>query len=649
MINHIKQFFYFSAIPEYAEESFKEYYIRSDRLMLVLIFLQWFVSSFITSLTYNTYLYGFTGGALITATLLLAYHYFKGTQAMRILVGIAMMLFSLIYIQQQLGRIEMHFHVFIAMGLLTVYKDFIPIIAAAATTILHHLIFNYLQLYDASLFGMPVIIFNYGCGIDIVFLHTIFVVLEALALSYIVKIQVEHSIALYLSEKEILELNAELKHRSLHDSLTGLPNRNNLEQQIEYITKNTNRHKNKFAVLFLDLDHFKNINDTLGHDIGDDLLISITKKLQPALRKNDLISRIGGDEFIIILVDIINQNDVAYIVQKILTIFHDDLVIQGHTLRISASIGISIYPDDSRKISELMKFSDMAMYKAKKQGRDNFRFFTTALDHQIHEHVNLIKDIQLGIERDEFKLFYQPKINIKTGKIIGAEALIRWQHPTKGLIFPDKFIGLAENTGLIFKLGPLVIKNAAKMIKKLNHFKYRDIIISVNVSSQQFQKGELYEDLKQALSNNNINAKQFAIEITESMMMEYVDHTLKILDKIKKLNITICIDDFGTGYSSLAYLKKFPIDSLKIDKTFIDDIEEYGDNNSLLLNTIIAMANSLNLSIIAEGVEQQYQIDYLEQQECYFYQGYFFSKAVSEDEFITLLNKTNTNSSIGLK
>jgi EAL domain-containing protein (putative c-di-GMP-specific phosphodiesterase class I) len=237
----------------------------------------------------------------------------------------------------------------------------------------------------------------------------------------------------------------------------------------------------------------------------------------------------------------------------------------------------------------------------------------------------------------------QPKINIKTGQIIGAEALIRWEHPTKGLIFPGKFISLAENTGLILKLGPFIIKTAAKMINKLNTIGYSDIHISINVSTRQFQKGNLYQDLKQAIANNNINASQLAIEITESVMMEYVDNTLKILDKIKKLNIKICMDDFGTGYSSLAYLKRFSIDSLKIDKTFVDDIQQNGDNKSLLLNAIIVMGHTLNLNIVAEGVEKQYQIDYLEEQDCNIYQGYFFSKPIPEKDFIFLLNNTNTN------
>jgi len=641
MIHNIKKILNFTIIPEYAEESFKEYLMRSDRLMLVLIGIQWFIATFITSITYQTYFYGFVGGGLIMSALLIAYHFFKGTKAMRVLVGISMMLFSLIYIQQHFGRIEMHFHVFIAMGLLTVYKDVTPIFAAAITTVLHHFIFNYLQLYEINLFDMPVMVFNYGCGIDIVVLHGIFVFIEAIALTYIVKLLVEHSLALYVSEQEISVLNDELEYSSSHDSLTGLPNRNDLEQQMKYIIANAERHDTKFAVLFLDLDHFKNINDTLDHDMGDNLLQSIAQKIKPILRKNDLFTRIGGDEFILVLVDVINDNSIVFIAQKILKIFRDDIIVKGNKLRISASIGISIYPDDSMSMSELMKFSDMAMYKAKENGRDDFRFFTSKIDHQVHEEVELIQEMQLGIERNEFKLYYQPKVSIKTGKIIGAEALIRWEHPTKGLVFPNKFISLAESTGLILQLGSFVIKTAAKMINKLNQLGYRDTHIAVNVSIRQFQKDNLYQDLKLAMDENLINPNQLDIEITESVMMENADYTLKILDKIKKLNIKISMDDFGTGYSSLAYLKKLPIDSLKIDKMFVDDIQQYGDNKSLLLNTIIAMAHTLNLNVIAEGVEEQYQINYLEKQECNLYQGYIFSKPIPEEDFLLLLNNKN--------
>lgn len=629
------------AIPEYAEESFKQYHIRSDRLMLALIVLQWFFATFITAISYNTYLYGFIGGALITGAVFVGYHYLKGSQAMRVLVGISMMLFSLIYIQQHFGRIEMHFHVFIAMGLLTVYKDFVPILAAAVTTVLHHLIFNYLQLYEMSLFDMPVMIFNYGCGIDIVMLHAIFVATEAVALAYIVRLQVEHSIALHLSEKKIFDLNSELQYTSLHDDLTELPNRQHLEQQLKYVIKDATRHKKRFAVLFLDLDHFKSINDTLGHGVGDVLLQTIAKRIKSILRQNDLFSRIGGDEFILVITDIVNENSLVHTTKKILDIFHHDLIIQGHALRVSASIGISIYPDDAKNISDLMKFSDMAMYKAKEHGRDDFSFFTAKVDRQVHEEVELIRGMQLGVKRSEFCLYYQPKLHIKSGQIIGAEALIRWNHPEKGLVFPDKFIPIAEKTGIILKLGSFVIDSASQFIEKLNSHGIDDINISINVSARQFQKGNLYQELEHSIANRQMNAEQISIEITESILMESVAKTLQILEEIKKLNVKISIDDFGTGYSSLAYLKEFPIDELKIDKTFIDDIQPHGDNDSLLLNTIIAMGKSLNFDVIAEGVEEQFQIDYIQQQGCNSYQGYFFSRPIPEDEFINLLKNTN--------
>ncbi|MEA2110681.1 MAG: EAL domain-containing protein [Campylobacterota bacterium] len=631
--------FTYPRVPEFSKNSFYQYSLQSDKVMLVLFVLQWLISTFISSIMYETYAYGFVGGALVTLPLFVAYRYFKGTSTFRNLVAIGMMLFSLIYIQQHLGRIEMHFHIFIAMAILTLYKDVIPIFVAAVTTILHHVVFNYLQLYEISLFDMPVMVFNYGCGFDIVLLHGLFVILEALVLGYIIRLQIEHAVTLNQSEQEILELNSELEHTSLHDSLTGLPNRLYLESQVEVITSYANRYKSKFAVLFLDLDHFKNINDTLGHDFGDELLKMVSQHLKSSLRANDLISRIGGDEFIIILTDIKNMSAIEQTISKILEMFRADWLIKDKTLQLSASIGVSIYPDDSRDINELMKFSDIAMYKAKEEGRDNFNFFTEALDHKIHEEVAIFNDMQRALKEHEFKLFYQPKVEVRSGKVIGAEALIRWQHPQKGLIFPDKFIHIAENTRFILPLGKWVIEEACRMISRLDKLKYDDLHVSLNVSTRQFQFANLYEDVRDAIQESGIDGSKLAIEITESIMMLHLNDAIKIMDKLKSLDVHICMDDFGTGYSSLAYLQKFSIDSLKIDKSFVDDVLTSDSNDDIILNTIIAMGKSLNLHTIAEGIETVEQLKYLEEKGCPYYQGYLFSKAVPEDEFMALLEK----------
>ena len=643
MNSMLENFFKLPSIPNFAEKNFKDHFLQADKVMLALIGIQWFIATFITSISYDTYLYGFFGGGLITFLLVIAYPFFKGTQVMRALVGIGMMLFSLIYIQQHLGRIEMHFHVFIALAILSIYKDTVPVFVAAVTTIVHHLIFNYLQFYEISLFDMPVMVFNYGCGMDIVLLHGIFVFAEALVIGYIIKLQIEYGVEQNRSENQILGLNEELSFTSLHDSLTGLPNRYNLYSQLKLTVANANRYERKFAVLFLDLDHFKNINDTLGHNVGDTLLKAVSHKLKSMIRENDIVARIGGDEFIIILNDFNDLGTLEQVISKILDAFHQEWVVQKHFLRLSTSIGVAIYPDDSQEINELMKFADIAMYKAKAEGRDQFSFFTATLNAQVHEEVKIAHDMHRALEDHEFVLYYQPKIHISTGKIIGAEALIRWKHHEKGIIYPNSFISIAENTGFILKLGTWIIDETVEMLSRLQHAGYTDIHVSCNVSTRQFQNLHLYSDIENAIFTNGINPAQFAIEITESVMMEYLDVTLEVLKKMKGLGIHICMDDFGTGYSSLSYLRRFPIDSLKIDKCFVDDISANENNDHILLNTIIAMGQTLNLNVIAEGVEEAYQMEYLKARGCEYYQGYYFAKPVSEDEFFALLEKNRSS------
>jgi len=407
---------------------------------------------------------------------------------------------------------------------------------------------------------------------------------------------------------------------------------------------NANRYDCKFAVLFLDLDHFKNINDTLGHNVGDALLKAVARKLKSIIRENDVVARIGGDEFIILLNDFSDTGAIEPVISKILDMFHKEWNIQKHFLRLSTSIGVAIYPDDSKEINELMKFADIAMYKAKTEGRDQFSFFTATLNAKVHQEVDLANDMHRAFNNHEFELYYQPKIHIQSGKIIGAEALIRWNHYEKGLIPPDHFIHVAENTGFILKLGKWVVDETVEAIKRLQNEGYHDVHVSCNVSTRQFQNINLYSDIENAILSSRINPTLLAIEITESVMLEYLEVTLEVLKKMKNLGIHICIDDFGTGYSSLSYLRHFPIDSLKIDKSFVDDIRHNSDNEHILLNTIIAMGQTLNLNVVAEGVEERYQMEYLRDRGCEFYQGYYFSKPVPEKFFFELLQKNHAMS-----
>ncbi len=637
ILNHLLTY---PTIPNFAKGSFEKLYVQSDKVMILLLILQWALSTFVTSIAYDTYFYGFFSGAIIVLPIIFLYPYLKGDKFFRYFIAMAMMLFSVVFIQQYLGRIEMHFHIFIVMAILTFYKDAVVLVIAAATTLLHHIVFNYLQLYEVSLFDMPVMVFNYGCGFDIVVLHAIFVIIELLVLAYFVKLQIEHFVDLNGAKDEVSSLNENLEHTSLHDNLTGLPNRRFLNQETSFIISNAQKNDKKFATVFLDLDHFKNINDTLGHDVGDALLQTIGIIIKNNVAKNDIVARIGGDEFILILSDFSNTYEIIPIIENLLQELKKEIFIKGYTLRVSASLGISIYPDDATEIKSLMKYADMAMYKTKAEGRDNYNFFTQTHNAKIHTEVEMVNDMQRAFYDNEFKLYYQAKVDVKTQKIIGAEALIRWDHHKKGLISPIHFIPLAENTGFILNIGKLVITESTQAIKRFNDLGFNDLTISINVSTRQFQNSNLYGDLQEAIQESKINPKQLAIEITESIMMRHIDSALIMLKKLKELGVSIYLDDFGTGYSSLSYLKKFPINTLKIDKSFVDDIQDdEKKNDSLLVNTILAMGKSLGIKVIAEGVENKTQFEFLKSRDCDTIQGYYFSKPIPEKEFIALLAK----------
>lgn len=643
MNKYLEYLLTFPQVPFFVSKKFTSYHIQSDKVMVSLLVIQWFVATFITSLHYDTYLYGFFGGALIVLPILFLFPRLKGERYYRYFIAIAMMLFSVIFIQQYLGRIEMHFHIFIALAILTLYKDIIPIVIASATTITHHLVFNYLQLYEVSLFGLPVMVFNYGCGLDIVLLHTLFVVVELLVLGYIIRLEIQHSVDLNITKNKIDKLNKRLEHSSLHDTLTGLPNRLYLNEKIKEIMETSLANNEKFAIIFLDLDHFKNINDTLGHNIGDALLQTTANILRKALPKEALIARIGGDEFILLVSGFTNEEILFPLMSNLVKEFKKEYLVKGYSLRISASIGISIFPDDSTNINELMKYADIAMYQAKSNGRDNFNFFTQKLNTKVHNEVELVNDMQRALYDDEFHIYFQPKIDVKSGKIMGAEALLRWIHKDKGFISPALFIPLAESTGFILSLGKLVIQRTLHSLQKISDLGYKELVISLNVSTRQFQNSDLYEDLKTALENNNISPNQVAIEITESVMMKHVEKTFTTLQKIKELGMSIDIDDFGTGYSSLSYLQKFPIDVLKIDKSFVDEINAKNDKE-LLIDTILAMGKVLKLQVVAEGVETKEQYEFLKRRECDVIQGYYFEKPMDEESFIELLKSDKTYS-----
>jgi len=430
---------------------------------------------------------------------------------------------------------------------------------------------------------------------------------------------------------EHYKVNNKMSNMLYYDALTGISNRLHLEVLMEKLLLDNYQKKNHFAVLFLDLDHFKHINDTLGHDIGDSLLQQIAESIKKSLNHNDIFARIGGDEFVIVMKDI-EDVDLTVKLHDLMDLIRQPWIVKEYELTVSVSIGVAIYPEDGRSIVDLMKNADIAMYKSKSSGRDGFTFFEEHFNTYVHTEMNLIQDMSEAIENEEFLFHYQPKVLLSSNEMVAAEALIRWNHPKMGLIYPDKFIDLAENTGLILKLGRWVIKEACRSIAWFNEVNPRKKLkLSINISIRQFQHEDMYAILKDAIEEYNIDASQLSIEITESIMMENNKEMAYKLNKIKSLNIGISLDDFGTGYSTLSYLDKLSIDELKIDKAFIDAIPKDGDKN-ILLDTIITMGKTLNMTVVAEGVEYEYQRQYLEDKLCDIYQGYLFAKPVTKQE-----------------
>jgi diguanylate cyclase (GGDEF)-like protein len=439
------------------------------------------------------------------------------------------------------------------------------------------------------------------------------------------------------SKSKLAQSEARFRALAKHDSLTGIANRLSLEEELKRLIVSSKRNKSTFALLFLDLDHFKNINDTYGHDFGDKLLKEVVDRVSPELRKKDIFARLGGDEFVIVLRDI-NEAHLSTIIEKIIALFRQNWTIDEHVINVSTSIGVVLYPKDGENEIDLLKHADIAMYRAKELGRDKFSFFTEALNKQVLQEIELEEDMHRALQRGEFELYYQPKLMISTGEIIGSEALIRWNHPTKGILNPKLFIPLAEENGMILKIGKWVVEEALRALERFNEIdKDQKLHISVNVSPKQLQITGFVEELQRALKGRNAN--QLVVEVTETIMAEDLDLTFSVLQKIRELGCQISMDDFGTGYSSLAYLDKLPIDTIKIDKMFVDQIPQDKTSKKILLNTIIAMAETLEKGIIAEGVEKQYQLDYLAKKGCDFYQGFIFSRAVPQEEYYALLQK----------
>jgi diguanylate cyclase (GGDEF)-like protein len=428
----------------------------------------------------------------------------------------------------------------------------------------------------------------------------------------------------------------QLDHLAHHDALTDLPNRMLLQDRLKQAIELARRQGRQLAVMFMDLDRFKHINDSLGHPVGDQLLQSVAQRLLACVRHSDTISRQGGDEFVLLLSFIEHAEDAALSAQKMLASISQPHYIEGHELHINVSIGISIYPDDGRDAENLIKCADTAMYHAKESGRNNYKFFEQGMNDRAVQRQSIEADLRGALERQEFVLYYQPKINLHSGAIVGVEALIRWQHPEHGLILPTQFVSIAEDCGLILPIGRWVLREACLQARIWQQADLTPITIAVNTSVLEFRDKEFIENIRETLEDTCLEPQYLELELTESLLMQDAESSDSVLHLLSDMGIKLAIDDFGTGYSSLSYLRQFPIDTLKIDQSFVNHMTSNADD-ATIVSAVIGMGRSLNKCVIAEGVETSEQSAFLQALHCDEGQGYYFGRPVAADELAALL------------
>ncbi len=437
----------------------------------------------------------------------------------------------------------------------------------------------------------------------------------------------------------------QISHQATHDNLTDLPNRLLLTDRLQQVIQHAIREHYQIAVLFIDLDHFKNINDTMGHAAGDKLIQIIAERLRGCMRDGDTVARIGGDEFVLILPKLQTSSDqISHAVQRILDAIRKPCRIADRDFQISCSIGVSIFPDDGKDVESLLKNADMAMYKSKNAGRNNFKFYTQELNRIVTESIELEQQLRMALNNSEFELHYQPKISILNDEVNGAEALIRWRAPNRGLVSPARFIPLAEDTGLIEQLGAWVLEAACLQNRNWIDCGMSIVPISVNISPRQFRQPRLVDYIKSTINKYQIPPETLILEITETCMAQDLQKFIRILEDIKSLGVLIAIDDFGSGYSNLSHLKIMPADFLKADRSLIKGIERE-EKDRAIYRAIVSMAHNLGMKIIAEGVETQVQYDFLRSIEVDEIQGFYFSMPLPAENFIHMLLRTSEKKS----
>lgn len=453
--------------------------------------------------------------------------------------------------------------------------------------------------------------------------------------------EVTHFVAIVNDVTERKKMEERLEHQATHDSLTSLPNRSLLRDRLEQAILHAKYSGALVSIWFIDLDRFKIANDSLGHAMGDKLLQVVAQRLFECIKDTDTIARIGGDEFVIIALLQKSESEAIPLAQKILTKIAEPIHIDHKTLNVTASIGISTYPKNAIDSETLMKYADMAMYRAKDLGRDNFQFFTTEMNEQISKRLEFENDLHTAIQGNQLFLQYQPIVDLKTGEICSLEALLRWQHPTKGIIPPLDFIPIAEESGLIVPIGEWVLAEVLFQLHTMKKNKRKIIPIAVNISAHQFKKGDLIAVIDKFLKKSKIPPEYLALELTESILLENTDRIIHILNELKNRKLSLVIDDFGTGYSSLSYLKRFHIDKIKIDKSFVNGLPN-DPNDIAIIQTIISMGHIMGLKIVAEGVETKEQLDLLKNHQCDEIQGFYYCRPTDMDTIIQMIDQPKT-------
>src|SRR3954470_12035875 len=431
----------------------------------------------------------------------------------------------------------------------------------------------------------------------------------------------------------------QLEHQANYDALTGLPNRNLLHDRLKQAVY-AQRHARNVAVVFIDLDHFKFVNDSLGHSTGDKLLKGMADRLRLVLREGDTVARLGGDEFVLILTDQTNEEVISRAMQRITARVCEPIDIEGKELYVTCSAGISLYPQDGPDVDTLLKNADAAMYRAKEHGRNTFQFYTSEMNERVNERLALENALRRALERKEFLLHFQPRVDLKSGHVIGAEALVRWSHPEWGLVRPARFIPLAEETGIVVQLGEWVLREACRQARGWLDAGLKPGVISVNLSARQFRQEGLVRMVSRILEETRLDPMHLEIELTESMVMHNVEAAIATLQGLKSLGVALSVDDFGTGYSSLSYLKDLPIHALKIDRSFVRDIGLGAEKDEgVLAAAIVSLGHALHLKVIAEGVETDAQLHFLKRHGCDQVQGFLYGEPVAPEQFAQLLGR----------